>query len=538
MSTLVGEVHGIKQREVSDSFVAKMFATRAFPLDLIVSGLGMLGIEKIGPLALRELALRAGSASEFEKQLMAVRRLEIVISDFVYCQLLLKLAKEGSHTLYDTLLASDQHPDAYEDVKTQEKLLETFLARRELNIAQITLIGLSLKGGTIQAKAWNRLLQHYIRNDDYRLVANTVKHMQALNMILTPQSLTLMHQRLLPQRKPGKAPPQAMLESYFGVPPLQFTTNAYMYTAERGAQVSARLWIENMKRFGTLKKWEELERLTHWLATFYQDWTRAVFKNERRAGRKVRANMTLRTIFSDSMRQALIVWGFRSAADKKLLSEVEASVAKDCQPWARGLLLLKRLNDKGLHNSGQQTSPAFVRRVLKLRMWILFGPAYSTRRINQEAKKNNKLGLAQYLQHANAIWDGQLFEFDPKLYEPQNHSKLLVAVFGTNKRISQKKGGRADVVAYARAIAERRPMPNSFHRSGYRRQRIWKTSPFRIPSSTLRGSHTHPSPTSKPGAAPQRYIPPTRRRQQHRQPSARSSSSHPVPNHPSTLEPA
>lgn len=507
MSALVGEVHGIKQREVSDSFAAKLFATRAFPLDMVVSGLGILGIDKLGPLALREMALRAGSATHLTTQLTTIRRLQIAISNSTYCQLLLKLAMDEAHDLYHILLGSDQHPDAFEDIKTQENLLGFFLEQGDLGSAQVTLAGLSLKGDLTQAKAWNRILQHYIRKGEYRLVAQTVEQMQGLDMVLTERTLTFMHRHLLPKRNPGKAPPDAMLEEYLGVPPLQFTTNMYKYTAERGVHVSPRLWIENMKRLGMLQKWDELERLAHWLAVFYQDWKRAVFTNERRAGRKVRANVTLRTIFSPTMREALIVWGFRSAVNRKLLFEREATNGSDCQPWARGLLLLKRLNKHGLHHFGQQTTPELVRQVVKLRMWILFGPGYSTKRINQEAKRHNRLSLAQYIQHANALWDGQLFDFDPKWYEPQNHPILLVALFGPQRRVSQKRGDKADVVAYARAIAGRRPMPAPFDRVGYRRRRIWEMSPFRIPERSKSQVGANMASKSK-NAARHRLVPP------------------------------
>ncbi|KAM3416538.1 hypothetical protein BST61_g8128 [Cercospora zeina] len=234
MSTLVGEVHGIKQRELSDSFVAKMFATRAFPLDMVVSGLGAIGVEEVGPLALREIAFRAGSASELILKLDMLQGMNIATTDSIYCRLLVKLARDQSDNLYKTLLASDEHPEAFEDSTVQQALLASFLEKGELANAQLTLLGLSLRGGTAQAMAWNCLLQHYVRARQFRLVAETTQQMQAVKIAVTDSSLACMHRYLLPERKPGHAPPQDMRDEYLGVPPLQFVTNACIAMSKSG----------------------------------------------------------------------------------------------------------------------------------------------------------------------------------------------------------------------------------------------------------------------------------------------------------------
>ncbi|KAI5361905.1 Putative tetratricopeptide-like helical domain superfamily [Septoria linicola] len=385
MSTLVGEVHGIKRREVSDSFVAKMFATRAFSIDMVISGLGIIGVEKIGPLALRELGLRTGSALEFSSALKILREMGMEISESVYCELMIKLAKDGSSDLFQLLLSSDQHPDTFEDVHTQETLLSTFLEQDDLGRAHVTLTGLSLRSGLPQSRAWNLVLQYYIKQHEHRLLSSTFQQMQALDIQPSTRTLNLMHRYMLPKRRIGKAPPDLL--GYLGVPLLQFTTDAYMYSAKRGVRVNPKLWIENMKRYGMLQKWDELERLVLWLVTFYHDWSHAATSHLN----KRRVNITLQTIFSAKMREALIVWGFRYAVKRKLLSKIDSRPLADCQPWARGIALLRKLNDKGLHNSGMQTSPELVRRTLKQRLWILFGPGFSTKRINLEAMRQNRL---------------------------------------------------------------------------------------------------------------------------------------------------
>ncbi|KAF2213832.1 hypothetical protein CERZMDRAFT_38077 [Cercospora zeae-maydis SCOH1-5] len=519
MSTLVGEVHGIKQREVSDSFVAKMLATRAFPLDMVFSGLGVIGVETIGPMALREIALRAGSAPEFILKLGMLQDMNIATTDAIYCRLLVKLARDRSDDLYEALLASDQHPEAFEDSTTQQALLASFLDRGDLTSAQVTLVGLSLRGGITQSRAWNCILHHHVKRRQFGLVAETTRQMQAVNIAVTGGTLACMHRYLLPERKPGHAPPQYMLDEYLGVPPLQFVTNMHIYAAQRDVTIRPNLWIELMKRYGMLQKWEELEHLAHWLPQFY--WTRK--KSYRtimlESGSRANINVPLWTIFSSSMRSAFIVWGFQHAATKRLLSEADCS-----QTWARGVLLLRKLNEVGFRKPDMQTSPNFVRRVLLQQMWTLFGPAYSTKRINVLARRCNRLPLAHFIQHANAIWDGQLFDLDPRLYEPQNSPQLLVSLFGRIKRVGQKRRDRVNVLAYARAIAEGHRIPPVLHRSVHQRRRAWEMSPFRIA----------PSRTGFRSRVPGRPIPSSRRRR--RLLSAHSLSSRPAPNRQDILE--
>ncbi|GIZ45093.1 hypothetical protein CKM354_000827600 [Cercospora kikuchii] len=333
MSTLVGEVHGIKQREVSDAFVAKMFATRAFPLDMIVSGLGVIGVDRIGPLAMREIALRVGSASEFDLKLKNLQDMKLAINDAIYCRLLIKFAREGPENLYEALLATDEHPEAFEDSATQQALLASFLENGDL---------------------------HHVKHRQFRLVADTTQQIQALDVVILGSTLASMYRYLLPERNAGHAPPQDMLDEYLGVPPLQFVTNASMYAAERGIEVRPYLWIELMKRYGMLQKWEELEQLVHWLPKFYRTRPKSYRTITLEKGRKVNINVPLWTIFSSSMRGALIVWGFRRATTKKLLTAADSPQTGHSHTWARGILLLKKLNEEGLHKPEMQTSPALL----------------------------------------------------------------------------------------------------------------------------------------------------------------------------------
>lgn len=65
MSSIVGDVHNIREKELNDAFCARLFATTAFSIDLIITGLRMLGMRTVGNLALREIAARAPSPADY-----------------------------------------------------------------------------------------------------------------------------------------------------------------------------------------------------------------------------------------------------------------------------------------------------------------------------------------------------------------------------------------------------------------------------------------------------------------------------------------
>jgi hypothetical protein len=209
MSGLLGDVHGIKPKAISDKFCARMFATQAFSLETSIRGLALLGTESLGPIALRELAIRANTAEILKDRLADVKQAGIAISPSAYAYVLKTVIANSQIDLFQTLLASDQHPESYDDKHTQETLLANFLQVEDLPSAHLTLIGLS---GLSQAdpsqasRAWNRLLQHYTKAQNYKECTRIFDHLCSEQLIVTSRSLNFMLKYLLSDRAPSKRP--------------------------------------------------------------------------------------------------------------------------------------------------------------------------------------------------------------------------------------------------------------------------------------------------------------------------------------------
>ncbi|KAK1819061.1 hypothetical protein LTR12_006507 [Friedmanniomyces endolithicus] len=315
MSALVGDVHGIKPKELSDSFVSKMFATSAFSIDLVIRGLNFFAVESLGPLALREMAARAGSPVELCNKIGSLKDAGIKVAEHgMYARLMLKLAAEGHTDLFSALLASDQHPEGYDDIRTQEALLVSYLEAESWTQVHLTMTCLTLAGVALEGKAVNRLAQHYIRTRSWRLAAQTIETMKKLRLPLTSVTIAHLWRYLLPERRKGMRPQTSQRSDSPPFDALDFVANAYMYSDALSRNVPGRLWKEILKRYGMTFRWGGLERLVLWLAARYspRDVRTMQSKTGGRAGIVKRVMPgKLQEIFTEQMQQALFTWGYR-----------------------------------------------------------------------------------------------------------------------------------------------------------------------------------------------------------------------------------
>ncbi|TKA75159.1 hypothetical protein B0A55_03984 [Friedmanniomyces simplex] len=370
MSALVGDVHGIKPKELSDAFVARMFATSAFSIDLVIRGLSFFAVDTLGPLAMREIAVRAGSPVELCNKLNNLKRAGIKVAEgCVYSRLMLKLAVEGHTDLFNALLASDQHPEGYDDTRTQEALLVSYLEAGNWTQVHLTMTCLTLAGVDLERNAVNRLAQHYIRTRAWRLAAQTMEEMKRLRVPLTPVTMAHLWRYLLPERRRGMRPQESQRLDPPPFDALDFVTNAYVYSDTLSRNVPSRLWREILKRYGMAFRWDGLEKVVLGLAARYRPRTVRTVR-WRQGSRVVTLNRVgtgkLEEVFTEQMQQAFFTWGFRAAAMRNELRLRELRVA-DVDPtvvsgmttignqitphessWTQGLRLLRQLNRHGL----------------------------------------------------------------------------------------------------------------------------------------------------------------------------------------------
>ena len=548
MNSLVGEVHGIKAKSISDNFCARMLATQAFSFDFILRGLAFLGAEELGSLSLRELAIRAQTLEEFRERISRVKQSGIRILDSMYIRLLQRLATDGKSELFQALLDSDQHPESYDDRRVQESLLNDFLVAEDWPQVHLTLIGLSLADFTMISTAWNRLLQHYAKARRYHEAMQIVENLHSTDTRMHLRSINFIRRYLLPFRSRSKRPHMARGTLPHGVDSLDLIVNIHLRAAERGAPIEPAVWRELLKRYGMAHRMDRLERLAISIAQMYADarTEKQSLAVERRVWHRKRSGLS--AVFTTNMISAIVVWGWRSASVHDLLRPLSPeetqqlystsywkSMRLDCEPWARGLLLLNQLKQLGVPVSDAEVADA-----LRSRIWMLFGPGVSRLPINLEAIRRNRHNLRHYIKHANRAWDRPLFDFSADVLEG-NYAQLAVAVLGKIRLANKNEGQYIDVAAWATAKAS-----NAYHDAPpVRRARHynWKYSPFRLSDGLSpaerrirlrRRRAARPASLEAPSPAPEPALSPP----QHQQTAAHPSSSHPQPSQLYTPEPS
>lgn len=536
MSGLVGDVHGIKPKVISDKFCARMFATQAFSLETSIRGLALLGTETLGPIALRELAVRAGTPEVLKERLADLKDAGIAISPSRYAHILHTVVANSQTILFQTLLASDQHPESYDDQHTQETLLANFLEAENWPLAHIALISLSSKDIGETSRAWNRLLQHYIRNQKRKEVVRIFDHMCSEQLYITSRSLNFMVKYLLPARAVSKNPMLSQTPRVAGFDADNFVANAHMYATLHNQALTPERWVEILKRYGMTGRLTGLERLVHWLMRRHYSKEEEDESNGKR--RVVHHDISTRDkILNPVMLRAIIVWEFRYAGIRNVLvpSMAPLQTVSDFS-WTRGITLLLQLKQMGLRVRTKD-----VRRAVTGILWMLFGPGVSKRRINLHLIRRNRLTIMEYVEAANNAWDQTLFEIPRNSDGIATEAQVLRAVFGTCRLASQEHGDWVDIDAWLTAKEE-----GSWHEPSPElpsRHRAWKRSSFRFVDNFSSRSQRQaasrkmepfgptPANTQHPGNAFRRItLPPSQ------QPAAQPSNSHPLPSQPSTPE--
>ena len=188
-----------------DSFCARMFATRTFTPASIIQGLVMVGVNEIGPQAVRAMASRTRPIEELPMRFEDLKTAGIALQGSVFSLALEKFALEQKWHLVRSMLESDQHPDVFGDADLQRKLLEYYLDQEDFGQAQRTLAILTLFHKDFSGESWNLLLQVYIQQSGPQHVVGVLRDMQAHSVMLSTESVTAI-KSLLRRRQRGRKP--------------------------------------------------------------------------------------------------------------------------------------------------------------------------------------------------------------------------------------------------------------------------------------------------------------------------------------------
>jgi hypothetical protein len=430
----------------NDATCARMFATRTFAPEGVIKGLAMVGVNEIGPLAVRTMAARVDPISDLPQLFEQLKSLGIALQGCVFSVALEKFAAEKQWLVVRSMLESDQHPEVYDDPKVQRELLDFYLQQQDWHQAHRTLAILSLFHNDASAQSWNILLQAHTRvfatrRGDSRRVEQTIQLMRDNHVMLTPESI-LAIRGILRRRQRGHKPVR-MRQTRFD--DLRFVQRTFVTILESGiGQIEPSMWWEILRRLGMLGRFRELRRLTFWLLCWYAPrggtefdalprphaldtanqrlraalpnaHPNAYFRNPHHLAQKTEPEHPIRQLLPPTFQQGLIVWGFRAGLlpnaplEQSMLPPplsklsyrprlIESGVLNRLD-WSVGLRFLVELRDHGL-----RVHPHTVVKSVQMMLMHMFGRGQSRKRENRVMAAANTLAAKEYMREVNRIW--------------------------------------------------------------------------------------------------------------------------------------
>ncbi|KAL9118776.1 MAG: hypothetical protein Q9187_004676 [Circinaria calcarea] len=424
MDRIHGRFYGIAPKTLSDEFCARLFATSLFSVDTVIKGLQMLGMNTIGPLALREIASRSCSAAmcnteTVAKNISTLKQAGISTGTSLLSRLIQKLATEHRvYGLYD-VVNCDLHPEAFEDWKLQESLLASYRKagdQRQID-RTLTVLLLDTSAKHYTAAYWNILLRACLTERDQKEISRILETMQEQNVLISSRSCSFARTRLLSSRQVGRGPSDT--------DNIPLVINIWKASLSGGGSIPAKTWIEILRRLGMRGELAEVEKLALWLARWYSDTAfkasqvRCSFGTEqpKKGGMGVSFEELethdslhpLRVIFIHTFTRAVIAWGFQhSPSSGEYLHMAPRRWDQSIKPydakWMWGLRLLLKLRRYGVMVSRVNVAKACMNQLI-----TVFGSGLSKRLINRRYQRHKAGSIEEYVAGMERLWGKRLF---------------------------------------------------------------------------------------------------------------------------------
>ncbi len=410
MNVVTSKTLGFRPTKLSDEFVARAFATTAFSFDFVFNGLLLLGLSEIGPLALRQLALGAADHPEISKRLALLRDADVDHGSSIYARVVTKLVAQGKPTLLSDVLQSDQHPDVFEDLELQGRLLVQYYRNSEWRQVNTTVAILTIatqgapdnEGLSELEVSFNVLFRCAVQVGDRKGIARLMAQVKECGWRLTNSNVWRMSYGLLLPRQPTLRP---MVDNEFD--DVGYIISLWQTAKEAGTHISPTAWREPIRRLGMLRRWVDLERLLFWLATNYS------------------SERELTTIFSEPLQRAVVAWGFLSPLPPQAIPLAPSSLKHNAVALeariasSRGVKILRLLRSRYKVSVRAST----VRTSCLQRLRVLFGHLISRRLVNWTLRRKNRTSLREYLEELENAWSAPLFprkmiEIQKMIHEP------------------------------------------------------------------------------------------------------------------------
>ncbi|MCJ1321924.1 hypothetical protein MMC15_007269 [Xylographa vitiligo] len=419
---LMNEIHAkfytITPKPLSDEFCARLLATKIFSVKSILNGLRMLGVQTIGPLALREIAFRTvdngvcrlDAMTEYLDHLHEVK-IETGYSKF--SRLVQRLVRKKHDQLLYDVVTCDQHPDVLENEKLQESLLASYHRtgdNRQTN-RTIAILTLDEKEENIDTAYWNILVRCDLTLRNLSGLLKKIEIMQAKGIALTHTSRSHMWSKMMNSGGSGQSTSARNAQTLISI------WQGFMIS---GTNIPLTDWAATLRRLGVTGQLKQYENLAFWLAKWYTDGTfrksfvRA-FKSQDEPQSSCRYSVQpsqaesvhpLQILFPKITQIAILAWGFQKMKMTNLEgctpSERVRKLAASDGLW--GLRMIARLRDLGIKVNRKPISS-----LCRVHVRSMFGMTIRSRKLDKQISSGDHGRWDEYALAMEMIWGHDLF---------------------------------------------------------------------------------------------------------------------------------
>ncbi|TPX15111.1 uncharacterized protein E0L32_004669 [Thyridium curvatum] len=427
-----GATFGIKEKDYSDQFGARLFASSWIPLDVAINVVHALGVTHIGPLSLQSIALREKDAQGVRQRINQLDSLHIGTGPSSYSKAVRQLATAGDSETLSTLLHSDLHPDVLEEPFTLEEILQSSVKHGDLQKYRLILtVRLALSMDSLAASS-NSLLGLSLTQNKRSNALSLLEDMRSRGVQVLP-NIGLEISKMVLRDLPSDCDPN------FAKDDLDFYISLCRQSANLNAPLYTSVWKRILFQLAQTGRLEELEDLSIEIVDRYlalessdiamayvhiNDAPRTLPERPDLPGfRLVPRDLPLtleahpvQRLFDRKLCRAIVEFSFRfmvNGSPPKLSTWTSRGAINIADfDVARGVRLLRVLKDRGVN-----INDALVRREVLLKLAALYGPVIKrptrasqgrTMRGLIARRRANRLSLAEVKGLCDRAWDGDL----------------------------------------------------------------------------------------------------------------------------------
>ncbi|KAK5056154.1 hypothetical protein LTR84_012707 [Exophiala bonariae] len=381
-------------QKLSDHFVARAFATRAFSFEFAVNTMRLLGLVEIGPLATREVVIWSSDASTLLSRFQLLRKVGVDSGASTFVRTIHNASEAGQWEIVQSLAKSDLHHETFADRALQERLLTQYYHEKDWSQVNRTLaiINMGKFGHNEKGRAATALLLIMLKAGHFHAATQLMSRMRQQNQNLDGR--TTSKEIGLALRQWYQRSNQEMVAAKSSSDQLALLIGLLQDLVASGPYVSLETWRVPLIALAKAQRFKAFEYLTIWIAEWYRpNGLHSQYWDISPSG----PSSNLNNLFTPTFQRMLVSWCFRIPKGRN------APSANHCMRWAP---ILKKLQaNYGLTINDGEIWWTYVRRLRKI---FSISSHSFIRHHNRLMRSRNRMALWEYWHMYKTMWDCRL----------------------------------------------------------------------------------------------------------------------------------